>query len=201
MTPGQRYTRLVSIKPHEDDRPGRRRWYFECDCGSMIDSLVASVRIRDTQSCGCLHRENAARTIADATRTHGMSKTPMYSHWARMIQRCSDPNHDKFHRYGGRGITVCERWLKFENFYADMGLKPSPKHSIDRINNDGPYSPENCRWATQKEQMRNTSTNRYIIFNGKRMTVAEAVEITGLSYSKVLTRLNLGWSVERALSS
>ena len=92
--------------------------------------------------------------------THGLSKTVENKAWRAMKNRALNPNATKYHRYGGRGITVCARWMTFENFYADMGLRPSSDHSLDRVDNDGPYSPENCRWATRKEQMRNQSCGK-----------------------------------------
>jgi len=105
-----------------------------------------------------------------------------------MKKRCFNPNYERFDRYGGRGITVCERWLDFDNFYADMGPRPSPQHSLDRENNDGDYEPNNCRWATKLEQANNTSINRFVIVDGISMTVAQAARVTGLSYATVSAR-------------
>lgn len=133
--------------------------------------------------------------------THGMRNTPEYSSWASIIQRCYNPNRGVFSHYGGRGIKVCERWLSFANFFADMGPKPSPDHSIDRYpDQNGDYEPTNCRWATQKQQMRNVGYNHLVEFRGREMTIAEACEIAGLKEGAVRVRLYRGWSIERALS-
>lgn len=116
-----------------------------------------------------------------------------------MNTRCNNERSRSYKDYGGRGIKVCERWCKFENFFSDMGKRPSQKHSLDRIDNDGDYEPGNCRWATLKEQRRNRSDTRWVTVHGRQMSLAEAVETLGLNYSRVLARLRLGWSDERAL--
>lgn len=117
-----------------------------------------------------------------------------------MLNRCRDPKHQSFKYYGGRGIIACERWQSFANFYADMGPRPTPNHSIDRIDNDGPYSPENCRWTTQKEQTRHKRGNRMVVYGGKEMTLAEACENSAIRYDTVRYRLSIGWSIDRALT-
>lgn len=131
---------------------------------------------------------------------HGVCKIPGHNSWCGMIQRCTNPKNPKWHRYGGRGIKVCDRWLKFENFYEDMGEKPKGL-SIDRINNDGDYCPENCRWATPKEQARNKSTSRNITFNGRTQTLEAWSEEIGISSRALECRLfRLGWEVEKAFT-
>lgn len=130
---------------------------------------------------------------------YGKKENPLFSVWWSMIQRCRNPNVKRYCRYGGRGITVCDRWMLFENFVSDMGDRPSPKHSLDRIDNDGNYEPSNCRWATATEQARNSTAARLVTFNGKTASLAEWSEITGLYYLVILKRLNRGWSVKRAL--
>lgn len=121
---------------------------------------------------------------------------------AGMLQRCYYPAHKDYHRYGGRGITVCARWREsFENFLADMGPRPSPQHSIDRIDNDGPYSPENCRWATGAEQGRHKCSNRVISALGKTMTLIEWGEVTGIAHELIRARIDrLGWTAEAAVT-
>jgi len=151
---GQRFGRLRVLKPIEQ-RYRRYYWLCQCDCGQ--ETTVDGIKLRNgnTRSCGCFRNE----TTVSRTLTHGHSKrkgwTQEYRSWTKIFQRCYNPKCKNFHDYGGRGITVCERWLQFENFIADMGNKPTPKHSLDRINNDGNYEPGNCRWATHTEQMRN----------------------------------------------
>ena len=116
-----------------------------------------------------------------------------------MIARCYNPNNAAYNRYGGRGITVCKRWRKFENFLADMGNRPSSKYSIDRIDNSGNYTRENCKWSTMKEQCRNRRNNRLLTLNGETHCVAEWVDIVGIRSDTIRARLKRGWSVERAL--
>ena len=124
-----------------------------------------------------------------------------YSTWNAMMARCFNPSLKFFERYGGRGITVCDRWMQFENFLADMGPRPSALHSIDRYpDKNGNYEPGNCRWATKKEQSRNTRTNNIVEFGGRRMALAEAIEASGLRTSTVSMRLVRGWPVHAALS-
>ena len=132
---------------------------------------------------------------------HRKSRTPEYRVWCSMKARCNDPKHKAYKRYGGRGLAVCDQWLySFENFLADMGKRPSPEHSLDRIDNDLGYSPNNCRWATRLEQANNQSTNRRITFNGKTQTVTEWAREMGLTEGMLRSRLDLGWSVERSLT-
>ncbi len=131
--------------------------------------------------------------------THGKSRSSTYQIWAVMKYRCLNPNFKGYARYGGRGITVCERWMVFDNFYEDMGECPKGM-SIDRINNDGNYCPENCRWATPKQQARNTSRNKPITYKGKTLCISEWAAELGISRKTLLHRLNYGWSVEKAFN-
>lgn len=131
--------------------------------------------------------------------THGLRYSPEYNHWRHMKGRCYNPNNHKYKNYGGRGITVCERWHDFLAFYEDMGPRPSKHHSIDRIDNDGDYCPENCRWATVITQSRNKRNVTSFTYNGKTMTVPEWAEHLGVRALSIHARLNRGWSVEEAL--
>jgi len=130
---------------------------------------------------------------------HGMAKTSEYRVWLSMKQRCFNPNHKQYSDYGGRAIAVCDRWLNFENFFADMGYRPSPKYSIDRIDNNGNYSAENCKWSTQKEQVNNRRSNRFITIDGKTLTIAQWAEKMGFGESVIWHRLKLGWSEYKAV--
>jgi hypothetical protein len=133
-------------------------------------------------------------------RTHGMSDTVEYRAWQRMKERCCNPNCKQFKHYGGRGVTICDRWVKFENFIHDMGPRPSGM-SLDRINVDGNYEPANCRWATQKDQTRNTRRNAFIEFDGQRKTVGEWAECLGLNYMTLYTRIFTNeWPLSIALA-
>ena len=137
---GRRFERLCVVSRADDSRDGRTRWTCRCDCGAALTTLAASLLGGATRSCGCLHRELAARNKT----THGRWNTATYRAWADMITRCMNRKRPNFDRYGGRGITVCNRWLNFNAFRADMGDRPRGL-TLDRINNDGNYEPGNCR--------------------------------------------------------
>lgn len=170
-------------------------WLCRCDCGTYITALSADLRSGDSTSCGCLSRERTRRRNC----SHGLSHTPAYRAWAGIIQRCRNPQSKAYGHYGGRGIKVCERWFRFENFYADMGDAPSPKHSIDRIDNDGDYTPENCRWATWLEQSNNKRMNRQVTWQGETKTISEWARDMGLQRSSLVYRLS-AWSLERVFT-
>jgi hypothetical protein len=174
-----------------------RLWLCRCDCGNEIGVITSYLTSGDTKSCGCLMPETtAARNL-----THGLSHSPEYRVWNAMRDRCTNPNDKSFANYGGRGITVCERWRdSFEDFITDMGRRPSPKHTIERMNNDGPYASWNCRWALNTEQSRNRRGRHWITFNGRTLILAEWGRETGLGYDVVKVRLQRGWSIERALT-
>ena len=181
---GQRFGRLKVVSRAENSNSGQPRWNCICDCGE--ETTVEGVNLRSgyTKSCGCLQRE---RTI-EAHITHGMRKTPTYKSWTGMKNRCSNPKYHAYNRYGERGIMVCERWMKFEDFYEDMGEKPKGM-SIERIDNNGNYCPENCCWATKKNQARNTRRNKMVRYQGKTQCLAAWVEELGINYGTLWNRL------------
>ena len=129
-----------------------------------------------------------------------MRHTPEYRSWVGLRNRCMNPKNKQYPEYGGRGITVCERWQKFEHFYADMGPKPSPQHSVDRIDNDKGYDPANCRWATQTQQGNNKRSNVLLTFGGVTMTLTEWARHIGVKETTLRRRLDKGWPLERALT-
>lgn len=133
------------------------------------------------------------------TTRHGMTGTPEHRCWKHMWTRVRAKQGEYFRNYVSRGITVCERWRKFEHFFSDMGPRPSPKHSIDRIDNDGNYEPSNCRWATQQEQQNNRQNNRYLTYQDRTLTVAEWARELGVHADRIFCRLQRGWSVDDTL--
>ena len=175
----------------------RAQWLLRCECGT--ERVVASQSLVGgrSRSCGCLNAE----MVSARCRTHGLSGTPVFNVWSSMNQRCVNANDKFYHEYGARGISVCERWREsFENFYADMGPRPSDKHSIDRRDNDGNYEPSNCRWATRTEQARNRSNNVIISYKGKSQCIAAWAEEVGMKSRTLRDRLKSGWSAEDALT-
>lgn len=195
---GRRFGRLLVVEraPSEPHRRGAR-WACHCDCGQTSIVATRELRTGDTKSCGCWNRDTAAAR----RRTHGASYSREYVSWANMWQRCTNPKHPSYPRYGGRGITICERWRSFANFLADMGPRP-PDLTIERTDNDGHYTPENCVWDTRKRQGRNKSNNKRLPYQGVAVAMAEAVERSGAAdYFCVRGRLNRGWDADRALQT
>lgn len=199
---GQRFGRLTVLGFAERDEH-HSWWWCRCDCGQIKRPTANKLRLGKTLSCGCWRAEKSRALLT----THGMCDHPLYNCWAKMRRRCFVETDPAYTDYGGRGITVCDRWVNgadgkagFERFVNDMGPKPTPQHSIDRRDSDGNYEPGNCRWATKAEQARNRRSNRYVEVGGARMSVAEACDRLGLSYAIVNDRLQKGWSFERAIS-
>lgn len=198
------FGRLTAIEP-----AGKRGrgvlWRCICDCGKEHIVLGSELMRGNTQSCGCLSRELASARLKNiSTKTHGESNTRLYRIWVDMRTRCANPNWDHYERYGGRGITVCKEWEKsfeaFRNWALGAGYKDGL--TLDRRDNDGPYSPENCRWATVKEQASNRSSTRYIEFNGETRTISEWSKITGVGRTTIKHRIDvLHWSIEKALTT
>jgi hypothetical protein len=166
-----------------------------CECGK--GSRVQVYRLYDghTKSCGCMIREITARRSTK----HGFARTPTYRVWQAMKSRCLNVNGQDYERYGGRGITVCDRWLTFDNFLADMGERPAGME-IDRIDNDGDYEPSNCRWATRKEQNRNSTHNRNVTHGGKTQCVTAWAEELGTTRKVIYGRLRRGEPVTGVVS-
>ena len=152
---GKKFGRLTVIKQLESDSHGYR-YECQCECGNASIVLGQNLRNSHSTSCGCYNRE---QIVKSATK-HGMINTPEYHSWQNMIQRCNNPNSKDYHNYGERGITICEEWYDFENFLADIGEKPHIDLTIERKNNMLGYFPDNCKWATRKEQANNRRNNR-----------------------------------------
>lgn len=204
---GQRYGRLVVTAPAapaiEPSGRSRAKWSCLCDCGHRCDVRGSDLHSGRTRSCGCLFAEKSPYF----TRTHGETAdhrpTPEYRAWAGMIKRCENSHDGAFIHYGGRGITVCDRWRdSFENFLADMGRRPSSRHSIDRRDNDGNYEPDNCRWATKRQQSVNKRGTLVVTVNGADVPLIEECERRGLRYESIVQRMRrYGWNPQQALDA
>lgn len=198
---GTRFGRLVVLQRHEPS--GRyTKWTCKCDCGNLKTVHASSLKNGDTKSCGCLFREETSKRFSNRKDriTHGMSRSPEYRVWASMIDRCKNLRGKRYANYGGRGISVCDRWMIFENFITDMGERPDVGYSIERKNNDGNYEPSNCRWATRKEQDYNKSSTIMLDYKGSKITTLEASQISGISPLRIRQRIFVGWPVDDAIN-
>lgn len=185
---GQRFNRLTAIRIAGHGHDGRLLWLVLCDCGKMCKADTAALTGNHKKSCGCLRRSK-----------NGTTRTPMYSIWKKMHSRCSDPSDQAYPDYGGRGIYVCERWATFENFRADMGIRPAGL-SIERKDNSLGYSPDNCKWASPTEQARNRRSNTIISFRGESLPLCAWGDRVGIKASIISRRLIKGWPIDSAMS-
>lgn len=203
IKPGQKITKfLTTIKELELSSSGHRRWLCACKCNNQKVFVLQSLLRNPDLSCGCYTHELRIK----AKTTHGKYGTSEYNAYRSMLQRCSDPNRSDYHRYGERGITVCQRWKEsFQNFYDDLissiGLRPSPKHSIDRIDNDGNYEPGNLKWSTKQEQANNRRSNSSITCWGRTQTEMQWERETGIDRRQIHRRIfEYHWNKEDALT-
>ena len=191
---GRKFGRLTVLRRAPSRRYGKKNkraqvfWLCQCECGNEIEVRANGLKTGNTRSCGCLYK------------THGLTGTPTYSSWVNMIGRCTSPTDKCWALYGGRGIKVCDRWASFENFYVDMGERPSQSHSLDRIDADKDYSPENCRWATPMEQANNRRNSRKLTLDGVTLTVAQWARLKGIAVSTIAYRLSKGWTAQEVLT-
>lgn len=208
---GEKYGKLTTVNMiHKESSSGRIRshWICLCDCGTQV--VVDSGNLRRKNSTQC--SECTAKSRSERRKTHGQTKSSSkgtrllpskaYRTWQNTKRRCLNPNDKRYPDYGGRGITVCDEWIdSFENFYRDMGDPPSGRHSIDRIDNNGPYDKQNCRWATQEEQGSNKRNNVLVVVDGESMSLSEACRRSEIDYDTIRKRVvDLGWPIEKALS-
>lgn len=181
----QRFGTVTTTANFQKAPNGGTKWEYRCDCGT-IDWAWAEVLKRNPNfTC----KQCRKKIIAAARLVHGGRYTAEYGVWQNMKTRCSNPHHKSFHSYGARGITVCERWNDFQNFIKDMGPRP-PGLTIERIGNGGNYCPENCKWGTEEEQANNRRTNRFIEFQGERLSISQWSRKTGIHKSTIKQRLN-----------
>lgn len=188
---GQKFGKLTAVAK-KDVRGSHVYWLCECECGNTKIVRGSHLTNGHVRSCGCIPRY----------RTHGGTKTRLYNIWASMKERCLNPNVPGYKNYGGRGITICDEWRNgfeiFQKWALENGYKDTL--SLERVQNDGPYSPANCRWATRKEQANNTRKNRKWMHNGEEKTVPQLSRESGLAQGTIRSRLAKGWSVERAIA-
>ena len=197
---GNRYGRLTVLhrSDHVNKAGKRTHWVCLCDCKTVTSVCRSSLVRGATKSCGCFRRE----FITKAKHIHGLSQTPLHGLWRGMIERCHGSGGSSFSNYGGRGIQVCDRWrYSFLSFLSDMGERPGPEYSIDRINNSGHYSPENCRWVTRLAQSNNRRSNVVITYEGKTMTAAQWSRVTGVKSATICWRIRNGWDPVLAITT
>jgi hypothetical protein len=179
------------------------RWRAHCDCGREVIVWTSNLYRRRTRSCGCLQKaltsKRSRRNIKHGEAVGGVT-SPEYAVWAAMRARCRSPSHPLFYRYGARGIQVAKRWEKFEYFLADMGRRPSSKHSIERKDVNGNYEPSNCVWATIQQQNRNTTRNRRITINGETRVLVDWLQKVGINSSTFYQRLRRGFTEVEAIT-
>lgn len=172
-------------------------WKCKCDCGNEGVRRANTLRTGGSKSCGCYHKERAI----EANITHGMNRSPEHMTWMRMIQRCYNPNVERYPEYGGRGIRMSERWVNsFETFFTDMGPKPSDDYSIERIDVNGNYEPGNCRWATTFDQSRNRRNNQIIEYQGQSYVQVDLCDKLGIAYYQLRYHINHGRTSDEAIA-
>lgn len=189
---GQTFGRLTVISYFGKEKNGHHKWKCVCECG--LEKNIQSHKLinGETKSCGCLRKEIITK--------HNRWGEPEYRAWSKMLDRCNNNKSKEYKDYGGRGINVCDKWLKFNGFFEDMGEKPNGT-SIDRINNNGNYCKENCRWATNKEQQNNKRNNINITYKNRTQTLAQWSRESGIGRSTLINRIRkMGWSIEKAFS-
>lgn len=197
---GDHYGRLEVLSP-----VAGRKWLCKCICGTILNINGQGLLTGNTQSCGCIVREKGSNNYKHGHTQQHLKKTSdpkyrAYCAWGSLRQRCGNVANQDYPSYGGRGITVDPRWQVFENFLADMG-EPPVGMSLDRIDNDGPYSKDNCRWEVKEHQMRNRRNCRRLTYNGETKTMAQWARQLGIGHSALLARVDRGWSIERALGT
>lgn len=189
---GRQFGRLTAIAIDPAKRnSGKVYWACRCFCGGRTSASANNLKTGKVRSCGCVRPGN---------RTHGKSWMPEHKVWKSMRRRCASVRDKHWKDYGGRGIKVCARWGSFENFLEDMGRRPTPKHSLDRVDNNGDYEPTNCRWSTIDEQAANKRNSCRVEYRGRMLTYAELGRISGIDQRLIRNRHErYGWSVESAV--
>lgn len=174
---------------------GKAKWKCQCKCGNIVYPVSQALVLGTTKSCGCKRTAD----LVSRNSSHNLSHNPSYRIWVGMMDRCHNEKSKKYYGYGERGIKVCQRWHDVENFINDMGERPSPKHSIDRIDVNGNYEPENCRWATPMEQGSNKRNLNMLSIDGKEIHLAEASRLFNIPENTIRNRLNSGMTHDEAI--
>jgi len=189
---GKRFNKLLVMfkDPHSFGKG--IRWVCQCDCGSTVSVRGDELKRGQKYCSNCTPKGRPS---------HGLSHLREYFIWAQMKQRCDNPDCDAYKNYGARGIIYCDRWNKFENFFEDMGLRPSKEYTLERKDNNGIYELSNCKWATRKEQARNLRHNRNLEFNGQTKCISEWGEIYGVSHDTIANRIERGWNIEASITT
>lgn len=191
---GNQYGLLTVLGEGERGKYGQKQWRCKCICGNEINVQTSYLKSGHTQSCGCLLKKTITK--------HGYTGTRVYSIWQNMKARCYQTSHKGYNLYGGRGITVCDEWKNDAKAFCDWAMNNgySDELELDRIDNNGNYTPSNCRWVTHAENNRNKSTNHFITFKSETHTICEWEKITGIANQEIYRRLKLGWPIEKALT-
>jgi hypothetical protein len=191
---GKPFERLTVLR-FAGYRTSNAYWTCQCICGTIKDIGASGLRNGTTRSCGCLRRETTRKNKT----IHGKRHTPEYRIWHHMLDRCEKLSDAAYSRYGGRGITVSEPWHDFATFLQDMGAKPEKGYTLERVDNNGPYSKDNCIWATYTEQGRNKRNNVILTYNGVSQCISAWAEMLHIPSGLIQRRIQTGWSVERTL--
>jgi len=194
---GRVFGRLAVVFRTEERKCGSIVWECRCECGKVVHAKSTNLHLGLTRSCGCYQKDMQRKAVT----RHGRARTPEYRAWADLKVRCTCQTNSRWDGYGGRGISVCERWLEsFEAFFEDMGERPSSKHSIDRIDNNGNYEPSNCRWATWEEQYKSRSCNVFIEYKGETDTISGWSRRLGIHRNTLDKRIKNGIPIEEAFN-
>ena len=208
MKPGDTFGRwqiIAPAQPHyfpSNPERGVSVWLCRCICGTEREVLELTLKAKTSTSCGCWTIERSIEANKTHGETLGGKSSPEYNVWGAMRERCNNPNNSRYSSYGGRGITVCEKWNNsFSNFLNDMGRRPSPKHSIDRIDNNLGYTPDNCRWAIPHKQMTNRRNSFHVNVDGKQIPLSDLAIQYNIPANTLRFRILKGWSLTEALTA